>query len=172
MALKLVVSQEEASSKVLEPVPSGWYIANITDVEMKEVQNPPKPGKKDNRGEPFYSMELTIESPEKYEGRKVWTNVMLFAGALYSAVQLVGAIGGEVPEGEGELEIPDPEELLGKQVAIKVAVQGERTAIVNGEKKTFEPRNDVKGFKKVDDEVTGKVASGAASSKGSSLLPS
>jgi hypothetical protein len=172
MALKVNVTQEEASSKVLEPIPSGWYIANITDVEMAEVKSAPKPGKKDNRGEPFYKMELTIESPEKHEGRKVWTNVMLFSGALYSAVQLVGAVGGVVPEGEGSLEIPEPEELLGKTVAIKVAITGERTVDVNGEKKTYEPRNDVKGFKAPDADVLGKIAGGAATSKGSSLLPS
>jgi hypothetical protein len=171
MGFKVVVSEKEASSKVLEPVPSGWYIANITDVEMKEVQNPPKPGKKDNRGEAFYAMELVIESPEQYEGRKLWTNVMLFAGALYSAVQLVGAVGGEVPESEGELIIPDPDELLGKTVAVKVSVQGKRTVVINGETKEFEARNDIKGFKAVDDEIQDKIQRGGSSTS-SSLLPS
>jgi hypothetical protein len=162
MALSLNLTGKEASSKALEPIPSGWYKVTISDVEMKEVKNPPKPGKKDNRGEPFYSIEHTVaEGP--HEGRKVFTNVMLFEGALYTAVQLVYGITGVQPE-EGKLEVPDADELLGVELYAKVKIAPKR--VVDGVE--YEPKNEVAGYKPLS---AGDVKLGSAG-KTNSLLPS
>jgi hypothetical protein len=167
MGIKVVLSNEEASSEVREPVPLGWYKATISDVELKEVKNAPQPGKKDNRGKPFYSIEMTINEPDAFEGRKVFTNAMLFEGALYTISQIMKAMGLSVEP--GEMEVPDIEELLGQEFMIKVKITGARKV---GDKE-YEARNDISGFKAVGEQDVKVAASGSATSKGgSSLLPS
>jgi hypothetical protein len=168
MGIKVVLSNEEAKSSVLEPVPLGWYKVTISDVELKEVKNAPAPGKKDNRGKPFYSIECTINEPEAYEGRKVFTNAMLFEGALYTISQIMKAMGIEVES--GEVEVPEIEELLGQEFMAKVKITGARKV---GDKE-YEARNDIAGFKAVgEQEVKVAATTGSATSKGgNSLLPS
>jgi uncharacterized protein DUF669 len=160
MGIKVVLSDKEASSKVLEPIPSGWYTVTITDVEMKESKSVK------NAGKPYYSVEHTV-AEGKYEGRKLFSNVMLFEGALYTAVQLVAALTGEQPE-PGELEVPEADELIGEQVLAKVKIQPERTVKDDrtGESKTYERRNEVAGYKALS------AGAETQASKSSSLLPS
>jgi len=172
MGLKLNVSAKEAKSEVLEPIPAGWYKVVLSDVELKEVKNAPQPGKKDNRGEPFYSIEHTV-SEGKYEGRKVFSNVMLFEGALYTAVQLAKAMGiYSGAEGE-ELVIPDADELTGTEVWAKVKITGERTVRnqQTGESTTYEKKNEIAGYSKNPLGAAGGTGTGT-SSAGNSLLPS
>jgi len=159
MGIKVVLSAKEADSKVLEPIPSGFYLVTLTDVELRESKS------EKNKGKPYYSIEHTV-AEGTYEGRKVFSNVMLFEGALYSAVQLVAALSGEQPE-EGELEIPSAEELLGAQVWAKVKIVGERTVVdpATGEKKTYERKNEVGGYK-------AQAPTANATPGSSSLLPS
>jgi hypothetical protein len=167
MGIKVVLSNDEAKSSVLEPVPLGWYKVTISDVELKEVKNAPAPGKKDNRGKPFYSIECTINEPEAYEGRKVFTNAMLFEGALYTISQICKAMGINVEA--GEFEVPEIEELLGQEFMAKVKITGARKV---GDKE-YEARNDISGFKAVGEQEVKVAAAGTATSKGgSSLLPS
>src|SRR5690349_5557268 len=111
MGIKVVVTEQESKSAVLEPIPSGVYKLTISDVEIRESKSAK------NAGKPYYAIEHTVSEGD-YEGRKVFSNVMLFEGALYSAVQLCKALGQNVDA--GELEIPEPEELLGREVMAKV----------------------------------------------------
>lgn len=163
MGIKVNVSGKEASSQILTPIPAGWYKLTISDCDLKQVTNAPQPGKKDNRGEAYYALEFTVAEGE-YEGRKVYSNAMLFAGALYTIVQLMKGLGMEV--NEGELEIPEPEDLLGGQVWALVKVQGERKV---GDK-TYDARNDIKGFRAKDEGDPDTTTQAAA--KTTSLLPS
>jgi hypothetical protein len=164
MGIKVNVSRQEAESKVLEPVPSGWYRVTVSDIDVKEVSNAPAPGKTDNRGKPYYAIECTISEGE-HEGRKLFTNAMCFDGALYTITQLMKATGFEV--NEGDLEIPDHEAFLGEECFAKVSVQPKRTVKINGEEKTFDARNDVKGFRSLEEHNTAPAAA-----KATSLLPS
>jgi len=135
-----------------------------SECEIAEVKNPPKPGKKDNRGKPFYKLEFTVQesaalkTPEKYVGRKVWSNAMLFEGALYTIVQLMKALDYSVTE--GAVEIPEPEDLIGKEVILQVTVQKERTEkdAQTGEEKTYAPRNDVRTFWPLEKAAEGNLA--------------
>ena len=160
MGIKVVLSKEEASSKVLEPIPSGWYRVNITDVELRESKS------EKNFGKPYYAIEHTV-SEGTHEGRKVFSNVMLFEGALYSLNQLLNGLG--INTEAGEVEVPDPEELLGTELWAKVKITPERTVTdkATGEKKTYEKRNEVAGYKSLADG-----APNANAKPGSSLLPS
>jgi len=171
MGIKVVLSDKEASSTVLDPVPMGWYKVTISDVELKEVKNAPAPGKKNNVGKPFYSIEATINEPEQYEGRKLFTNAMLFEGALYTISQIMKAMGIDVEA--GEVEVPEIEELVGQEFMAKVKITPARSVIVAGEKKEYEARNDITGWKAVGEQEVKVAAAGSATSKGgTSLLPS
>jgi hypothetical protein len=161
MGIKVVLTDKEASSKPFELLPRGWYKAIISDGEVKESQSPK------NAGKPYYSLELTI-TEGKYEGRKVFDNVMCFEGALYSIVQLCAAY--DLDTSAGDFEIPELTWFLEeqKEIMISLGVQKERTVTVNGEQKTYAERNEVKGYKAVGaDTMVNSAVRG-----GSSLLPS
>jgi len=162
MGIKVVLSGKEASSKVLEPIPSGWYKVTISDVELRESKS------QKNKGKPYYAIEHTVSEGD-HEGRKVFSNVMLFEGALYSAVQLMAAITGEQPN-EGEMVIPDPDELVGEEMWAKVKITAERTVKdeATGENKTYEKRNEVAGYK----SLSAGAPNANAKPGNSSLLPS
>jgi hypothetical protein len=163
MGIKVNMTDKEAASQAFEPLPTGWYNVVITDGEVKESKSPK------NFGKPFYSLELTV-TDGKYEGRKVFDNVMCFEGALYSITQLCSAVGISVEA--GEFEIPELYEFLEGEYANKViqarlGKQPERTVVDErtGESKTYAERNEVKGYKAVGAPI-------AAQAGKSSLLPS
>jgi hypothetical protein len=166
MGIKIVMTDQEASSKVLEPIPAGWYKVTISDGDLKASKS------EKNHGKPYYSLERTVNEPAEFEGRKVFTNVMLFEGALYSAAQLLKALTGEDLTG-GEVEFPELDELMGQEVMAKVKITGTRTVQTPEGPKTYEPRNDVTGFARIGEQAV-KVASAASgqAKSGSSLLPS
>src|SRR3982751_6020655 len=89
--LKLNFSAEEASSEArsFEPLPSGKYHVKITDIETKECgPNSKNPGKN------YWHIEHVVQDGP-YENSKLWTNAMLFEGALYTLAQLLKATGFE-----------------------------------------------------------------------------
>lgn len=155
------MTEQEASSKVLEPIPSGWYKVTISDVELRESKSDK------NYGKPYYAVEHTVAEGD-HEGRKVFSNVMLFAGALYSLNQLLNGLGIETEA--GEVEVPEPEELLGQELWAKVKITPKRKVRdpQTGEEKEYEARNDIGGYKSVKD---GAPAANAKPGSGS-LLPS
>jgi len=168
MGITVNMSDKEAKAGVIEPVPAGWYKVVISDGELKESNS------QKNYGKPYYSLEFTIAEPEAYEGRKIFTNAMLFDKALYTISGLMKALGYNVTA--GELEVPDLDELMGREVMLKAKITPERTVTdaSTGEKKTYEPRNDVSGFKALG-EVTASIpqqrTGGSVTAAGKSILP-
>lgn len=161
------VTAQEASSEAFgayQPLPRGEYHVAITDVEMARSTS------EKHNGEPYMKWEMTVQGQKDnkeasdfnpYAGRRVWANVMCFAGALYSITQAMKALGMHVAE--GSLRIPPPEWWLGKEM-LAVVVQkpamgkNEETGkynvpqmeeiLINGKptmKKVM--RNEVSGFK-------------------------
>jgi hypothetical protein len=161
MGIKVILSKEEASSKVLEPIPSGYYKVAITDVELRESKS------LKNAGKPYYAIEHTVQEGD-HEGRKVFSNVMLFAGALYSLNQLLNGLG--IDTEAGEIEVPEPEELLGRELWAKVKITPARKVKdeKTGEMKEYEPRNDIAGYK----SLTAGAPNANVKPGSSSLLPS
>lgn len=138
--LRVNFSDEEAASEArdFEPIPGGKYAVKITDYEIRKSTS------EKNFGKPYWALTLTVQDG-KYEGRKLWTNVMLFNGALYSLSQLLKAIGREDALKSGQ--IPSGDELLGKDVVVVVAKQRDtykEEQYGDGEKYF---KNEVKGFK-------------------------
>jgi hypothetical protein len=154
--LRVNFSAEEASSEARDfsPIPTGKYHVAITDVEVKIVVNPPKPGKQDNRGKPFYALQLTVQDGP-FENRKLFANVMLFEGALYTVAQIMKAQRWPI---NGKL--PTPDDLMGTEYLCQVNKQIDDYKIRKlKEDDAYDPKekpfkNEVKNFGAYDGTVT------------------
>jgi hypothetical protein len=165
MGIIVNMSDKEAKAAVQEPVPGGWYKVTISDGELKESTSEKNPGK------PMYNLEFTINEPSEYEGRKFYTIACLWDGALYTISQLCKSLGYEVDK--GQFEIPELDDLMGQEVMSLVKITAERTVEKGGEIKTYERRNEVKGFRKIGAQAVHvpQQRQGQVSSQGASLLP-
>lgn len=139
-----------APQQPLEPVPSGWYIAAMTESEL--VPTAAGDGLR-------LKYELTIiDGP--YKGRKVFDGLNIKnqnPQAQEIAHQQLSAICHAV----GTLRIQQSEELHNKPLGVKVVLEPQR-ADANDPSKIYEARNQVKGFKPAV-EVTSSPGNGAAS---------
>lgn len=162
MGMKVNFSQEEASSEArsFDPIPSGNYNARITDIELRECG----PNSK-NPGKPYWAVEFTIQDGD-FENRKVWTNVMLFDGALYTVAQILKATGHEDALKTGNL--PDAEDLISSEVTIVVKKQRDTYAEERDGDGEVQWKNEVKGIK---ESSTLAPANGGAKKGSGSLLP-
>ena len=162
---KVNFSTEEASSEALDfdAIPSGKYYARITDVTDKECGPESK-----NAGKPYWNLEFTIQDGA-FENRKVWTNCMLFDGALYTLAQLLKATGNEAALKSGK--IPDGESFISQEVIINVKKMRDTYREQRDGDGTPQWKNEVNGIKAYEGESPS--AKGAAQiTKGSgSLLP-
>lgn len=156
-------SDQEAGSEALdfEALPSGKYYCRVTDIELKEVGQDSK-----NAGKNYWAIEFTVQDGE-YENRKLWTNAMLFEGALYTLVQLLKATGHEDAIATGD--IPDADEFLSKEVMLNVKKL--RDTYRENRDGSDEPmwKNEVKGIKAYEGAKT-EAPSKASKGKGT-LLP-
>lgn len=105
--IKVNVSSKEVSAGPREALPAGAYLVAITDTSLAESKS------QKNNGKPYMNVEFTIQDGE-HEGKKLFTNAMLFDGALYTVIGMMKAVGLDV--NEGELTIPNPEWWLGKKM--------------------------------------------------------
>ena len=139
MGIRVNVSEKAAASESrdLDPVPTGKYLVQIDGAEIREVAGEDSP----NKGKPMCNLELTIIDGD-YEGKKMFTNIMLF-GEAYSAVWLCKALG--LYDGRGDLDFPEPGDLLGEQFVVKAVKLGETTDKKDPSKK-YAPKNEVKGY--------------------------
>jgi hypothetical protein len=166
--LRVNFSEKEAASegRPSELLPRGDYHCAITDIELRESQS------EKNYGKPYWAIEFTIQSGP-YVPRKVWTNCMLFEGALYTYAQLVkGALGLTDQDLQGDHQVVDPNDLIGKEVVCGVVKKGEQKNAQTGE--TYDAKNEVKGIRFYDASKfkVGATQTAAVKSGGkSSLLP-
>jgi hypothetical protein len=138
--LRVNFSDQEAGSEARDytPMPTGRYHAVITDVS-DEVCGP----NSKNEGKPYWNVEFTIQEGT-YESRKVWANVMLFPGALYTLAQLLKATGREKPRGNEDYELPPGHEFITEHVIVSVRKQRDTYADPDGSEGLY--KNEVKGI--------------------------
>lgn len=149
--LRVNFSEKEAASAPREVLPRGKYHVKITDVELRFSKS------EKNNGKPYWAVEFTVQEGPHAE-RKIWTNAMLFEGALYTFSQLMKALGFDVSS--GEFTVPDPNTLIGQDVVV-------RLKIVPPEGQ-YDEKNEVSGI-----EAFGKDTKPGASGGGktNALLP-
>lgn len=122
--MSLRVNFADTELKDFEPVPTGWYLASITDAEVRESKT----------GNDYVWLELTIQQPEQYAGKKVWNNASLQSHALFTLLE-VGLACDLIEEGQTEFEF-DVDDFIGKEVAIRCKYKKETSE--------FDASNDVK----------------------------
>lgn len=161
--LKVNFSDNEATSesKSFDPIPSGEYYVRITNVEDAECGPESK-----NAGKPYWKLEFTVQDGE-FESRKLWTNAMLFDGALYTLAQLLKASGHEDAIKTGN--VPDGQSFVSTELI--VVVKKGRNSYMEDRNADGEPvwSNEVKGIK----AYTGvsPAQKGKSAVAGTSLLP-
>lgn len=140
MALKVNFSEQEASSEALsfDPIPTGKYYARVTDITERECGPESK-----NPGKPYWAVEFTIQDGE-FENRKLWANVMLFEGALYSLVQLLKATGHTDALASGN--VPDAEDFISAEVNLNVRKLRDAYAEARDGDGVAQWKNEVKGI--------------------------
>jgi hypothetical protein len=160
-------TDQEASSEArdFDPLPTGKYNVYITDIELKESTS------EKNFGKPYWAMEFTV-ADGPYVDRKLWTNCMLFDGALYTLSQLLKATGHEDAIKTGK--IPDAETFIGQQVVVsakkeinKYAMNKERESGIENPEVQY--RTEVKGIKPFGSSTAPSAT--ASTGKKNSLLP-
>lgn len=164
--IRVNFSDKEAGSEAFEsePLPSGKYPCTITDVQLV----PSKSAK--NKGKPMYKLEVTVhEDFPKYGKRKMWTNICLWDGALYSLAQLMKSTGFVDEAGRPLSKVPPADAFMDLDVLVVAARKGKRQKTdeqgnkIEGE--FWEPRTEISGFK----PLSGKVESVGKQTEGSLL---
>jgi len=160
---RINISDEEAASegRSAELIPRGDYHVKCTDGELKECGPESK-----NPGKPYYNLEFTVQTGP-HTGRKLFTNAMLFEGALYTIVQVMKGMGLSVTP--GDMEVPSIDEIVGHDFIASVSKSNEKTV---GDK-TYEPRNEIRGLRAYSPDFTPAGLSGGTKAKSgaTSLMP-
>jgi hypothetical protein len=155
MGIRVNVSDQEARSQDREPLPKGKFHFKFTDMEIRTVNDTTADGSQNkNAGKPYINFELTVQDG-KYAGRKDWTNMMCFEGALYTAAQILKALDYDFPVDRngkaigGSIDIPDdPDFYIGKDVWGRRDVsRRDKKPVVD---ESGEPRIQLQGFSKYD----------------------
>jgi len=160
--LRVDFSEKESSSEArdFEPLPSGKYLVAVTEITIQTCGPKSK-----NPGKKFYNLQLTVQEG-KYENRKLFANVMLFNGALYSLVQILKAMG--LPYQGSGVKVPTPEQLEGEQFIVSVQKMVDKYKMDKEDWDPKEPKpfkNEVKSFAKAPN--TGSMVQ----SGGNDLMP-
>lgn len=146
--------QESAESNSFAPLPAGWYNVSIYDVKEKAYTSDRSQGK-EHYGKPYYDLELRVSEGDYADRRLFGVQIPLFKkwgpsqkqgpnfGKRFGTnlIPFFEALADEFGEPTGEFVIPDPEDLLGKRLRVRLRIedneyQGEVTR-----------RNAVNGFK-------------------------
>jgi hypothetical protein len=155
-------SDKEASSegRSAELLPRGNYHVKVTEGSIEYCG----PGSK-NPGKPYYNLECTIQSGP-HTGRKLFTNAMLFEGALYTITQIMKSMGISVTA--GQMEIPGLNEIIGTDFLVAVVKKPKQEV---GDK-VYDERNEINSFMKYDPAGVTQIAAGGAKKSGAtSLMP-
>ena len=134
-----------------DPIPAGWYPAQIVESEMKAGSKP---------GSAYLAITLQIMGGE-YNNRKVFDRFNL-QNANPVAVEIGYRSLSAVCHAVGLLQVPDSQVLHGRPLQVKVSVRPARVDPTTGT--AYDASNEVKGYKALDNAspaVPGAPANGA-----------
>ena len=128
-----------------EPVPAGSYNATIFDVKSETVKSG------DNAGKPRYNVQFALTG-EGVNNRRVFSYIPLYvAKDFWKTKSFFSAIG--VDMAAGDFVVPEPNELAGKPIGVRVKI---------GQDQEGKPRNEVAGFDKSTDTAASALAATGA----------
>jgi len=131
-----------------DPLPEGWYNANITGAEIK----PTKAG--DGK---YIAVKYTITGPS-HQGRVIFGNLNI-KNASTKAEEIGRQQLGEIMRAIGLAKVTDTDQLIGGQIGIKLEVKQDAQ---------YGASNEVKGFKSLSGSVAPAAAMPAASAPAAS----
>lgn len=126
-----------APQDAFDPIPAGWYPAQIVESEMKAGSKP---------GSAYLAVTLQIMGGE-YNNRKVFDRFIL-QNANPVAVEIGYRALSAVCHAVGLLQVPDSQLLHGKPLQVKVSVRPASVDPTTGT--AYDASNEVKGYKALD----------------------
>lgn len=133
------------SSNDYELIPAGWYNCTIGGAELSNT--------KSGTGQKI-ALRYNITGPT-HQGRVVFSNINI-RNQSTKAEEIGLQQLGELMRATGIRCLTDTDQLIGQNLSIKLAIQEARTDAWTG--KTYDARNEVKGFK----AMSGKVPAAAS----------
>lgn len=124
-----------------EPLPPGWYHANITGAELKST--------KAGNGQ-YIAVRYDITGPT-HQGRVVFGNLNI-KNPNPKAEEIGRQQLGEIMRAIGLAKVTDTDQLIGGSLQIKLEIRTQEG---------YEPSNDVKGFKAASGSVPTPAAASA-----------
>ncbi len=142
-----------------DPLPAGWYTANITQAELKTT----------NAGDGQYiKLRYDITGPT-HQGRVVFGNLNI-KNASAKAEEIGRQQLGSIMRAIGLSRVEDTDQLIGGSLQVKLEIKDKRTDEKTG--KTYEASNEVKDFKAVNGGAApGFTAAPAAAAPAASSAP-
>lgn len=110
-----------------EPLPAGWYEANITGAELKDT--------KAGNGQ-YIAVKYTITGPS-FQGRVVYGNINI-KNPNPKAQEIGRSQLGDLMRSIGLAKVTDTDQLIGGSTCIKLAIS---------KREGYDDSNEVKGFK-------------------------
>lgn len=154
----------EAGAGTYAPIPSGEYTLAITKTDMREVKSG------SNQGKPMMNVEFTVQDEGDYYGRKLWANIMLFSTANnFFISQFLKAQGVEVTE--GEMNVPSHVFDDGNQLVGVVRKVRDKYADEQEPETAPHYKNEIKGFKALDNGGDSAATTGGKGTKKNPLAP-
>ena len=138
-----------APQEAFDPIPAGWYPAQIVESEMKAGSKP---------GSAYLAITLQIMGGE-YNNRKVFDRFNL-QNANPVAVEIAYRSLSAVCHAVGLIQVADSQLLHGRPMMVKVSVRPARVDATSGT--AYDASNEVKGYKALD--ASAAVAGGAPAS--------
>lgn len=124
-----------------EPLPPGWYHANITGAELKST--------KAGNGQ-YIAVRYDITGPT-HQGRVVFGNLNI-KNPNPKAEEIGRQQLGEIMRAIGLAKVTDTDQLIGGSLQIKLEIR---------QQEGYEPSNDVKGYKATSGSVPTPAAASA-----------
>ena len=135
-----------APQEAFDPIPAGWYPAQIVESEMKAGSKP---------GSSYLAITLQIMGGD-FNNRKVFDRFNL-QNANPVAVEIAYRSLSAVCHAVGLIQVADSQLLHGRPMMVKVSVRPARVDATSGS--AYDASNEVKGYKALDASVA--VAGGA-----------
>ena len=131
------VNQLPQGTSSFDPLPAGWYTANITQAELKATN--------DGNGQ-YIKLRYDITGPS-HQGRVVFGNLNI-KNASAKAEEIGRQQLGEVMRAIGLSRVTDTDQLIGGSLGIKLDIRAARTDDKTG--KTYDAANEVRGFRSIN----------------------
>jgi hypothetical protein len=122
-------AEDMPASTAIEPVPAGWYSAQIVGAELCDT--------KAGTGQ-YVKVRYDIIGPA-YQGRVIFGNLNI-RNPNPKAEEIGRQQLGEIMAAIGLRQVQDTDELIGGQLEIKVAIRTDPSG-------QYAPQNEVKGFR-------------------------